>query len=115
MEFITNNQATPPRHSRAKSILGKVLIVVILILGILFYWKFFMNYSSGIRYGLLQKFSYKGNLFKTYEGELILSSVRSNNNVALASEKFFFSVTDEHTAQKLMNSQGRYVTLYYKE
>lgn len=74
-----------------------------------------MNYSSGIRYGLLQKFSYKGNLFKTYEGELILSSVRSNSNVALASEKFFFSVSDKPTAEKLMNSQGRYVTLHYKE
>lgn len=74
-----------------------------------------MNYSSGIRYGLLQKFSYKGNIFKTYEGELILSSVRSNSNVALASEKFYFSVTDKGTAEKLMNSQGRLVTLHYTQ
>ena len=74
-----------------------------------------MNYSSGIRYGLLQKFSYKGNVFKTYEGELILSSVRSNANVPLASEKFFFSVNEKGTAEKLMNLQGRNVTLYYTE
>lgn len=74
-----------------------------------------MNYSSGIRYGLLQKFSHKGNIFKTYEGELILSSVTSNSNVAIASEKFYFSVNNEHTADKLMHSQGHYVTLYYKQ
>ena len=116
MEFVTNDRTTTtPRPNRGRGILGKILIVVLLILAILFYWKYFMNYSSGIRFGLLQKFSHKGNLFKTYEGELILSSVTSNNNVALASEKFYFSVTNDQTADKLMHAQGRYVTLYYKE
>src|SRR5215218_2106983 len=107
MDFIPNQQTTAPRRSRGGGILRTILIIVILILGIFFYWKYSMNYSSGIRYGLLQKFSYKGNLFKTYEGELILSSVRSNTNVALASEKFYFSVNDKGTAEKLMNLQGR--------
>lgn len=115
MEFVTNDKTTTPRQNRGRGILGKILIVVLLILLIFFYWKYFMNYSSGIRYGLLQKFSHKGNVFKTYEGELILSSVTSNSNVAIASEKFYFSVTDKNTADKLMHSQGRYVTLYYKE
>ena len=68
-----------------------------------------------IVYGLLQKFSYKGNMFKTYEGELILSSVRSNVNVTLASEKFFFSVTDKQVANQLMRLQGRHITVHYKE
>lgn len=115
MEFVTNDRTATPRRSRGSGILWKVLLAALLIFGIFFYWKYFMNYSSGIRYGLLQKFSYKGNLFKTYEGELILSSVRSNSNVALASEKFYFSVTDSHTADKLMHAQGRQVTLYYKQ
>ena len=113
MDFVTN-QSTEPRHRRS-GIFSKIIIVVLLIIGIFFYWKYFMNYSSGIRYGLLQKFSHKGTLFKTYEGELILSSVTSNNNVALASEKFYFSVTNANTADKLMHSQGRFVTLYYKQ
>ena len=63
----------------------------------------------------LQKFSKKGNLFKTYEGEMILSSVRGTNNVPLASEKFFFSVTDDNVANKLMNMQGQYITVHYEE
>jgi hypothetical protein len=115
MDFIPNERTTTRTPSRGRGILRNILIVALLLFGIFFYWKYFMNYSSGIRYGLLQKFSYKGNIFKTYEGELILSSVRSNANVALASEKFFFSVNDKGTAEKLMNLQGRNVTLHYKE
>ena len=116
MDFVTNDRTTPPpRHSRIRGILWKIGIVILLIFGIYFYWKYFFTYSSGNRYGLLQKFSSKGTLFKTYEGELILSSVRSNTNVALASEKFYFSVNDKRTAEKLNNVQGRFVTLHYKE
>ena len=90
-------------------------IILLLGGGIYFYWKYYFTYSSGNRYGLLQKFSHKGNLFKTYEGELILSSIKSNTNIALASEKFFFSVTKENVAQELMNAQGKFVTVHYKE
>jgi hypothetical protein len=115
MDFISNQQTKAPRPSRGRGIVRTILIIAVLIFGIYFYWKYFMNYSSGVRYGLLQKFSHKGNLFKTYEGELILSSVRSNNNVALASEKFYFSVNKKATAEKLMNMQGRNVKLHYTE
>ena len=105
--------------STAKSKLGRIMtmlgLALLLILGIYFWWHYYYTYSSGNRYGLLQKFSHKGNLFKTYEGEMILSSVRSNNNVPLASEKFYFSVTDEKVANQLMNLQGRYLTVHYKE
>ena len=113
MDFVTNQNTTPRR--RRSGIFSKIVIVVLLVLLVFFYWKYFMNYSSGIRYGLLQKFSHKGTVFKTYEGELILSSVTSNNNVSLASEKFYFSVTNAHTADKLMHAQGDYVRLYYNE
>lgn len=115
MDFVPNDRSTTVRARRGRGILGKIFLVIVLIAGMFVYYKFFMNYSSGIRYGLLQKFSYKGNLFKTYEGELILSSVTSNTNVAIASEKFYFSVTDKGTAEKLMNAQGHYVKLFYKE
>lgn len=99
----------------ARRIFSTLFLIIFLGLGIYIFWKYFYTYSSGNRYGLLQKFSHKGNLFKTYEGEMILSSVRSNNNVALASEKFYFSVADEGVAEKLMNLQGQGVTVHYKE
>jgi hypothetical protein len=99
----------------AGRIFGILFLVIFLGLGIFIFWKYFYTYSSGNRYGLLQKFSHRGNLFKTYEGEMILSSVRSNNDVALASEKFFFSVANDKVAQQLMNLQGERVAVHYKE
>jgi hypothetical protein len=64
---------------------------------------------------LLQKFSYKGTIFKTYEGELILSSVKSTNDVSLASEKFLFSVPEKKLAEILFKLEGTLVILHYKE
>lgn len=98
-----------------KKILFISLTLIVLIIAGSIYWNYFFTYSEGYRAGLLQKFSYKGTVFKTYEGEMILSSVQSNNNVALASEKFVFSVADEDVANRLDTLQGRNVILHYKE
>jgi hypothetical protein len=103
------------RRFHIRRVLWIIFLFILLVLGGYFYWKYYFTYSSGNRYGLLQKFSHKGNVFKTYEGEMILSSVRSNVNVPLASEKFFFSVTKDRVADKLMNLQGRYITVHYLE
>jgi hypothetical protein len=91
------------------------LFVFILLMGALFYWKFIYTYSDGYRAGLLQKFSHKGSIFKTYEGELILSSVTGRSDIVIASEKFFFSVTDKKLANQLDTLQGRNVILHYKQ
>jgi hypothetical protein len=100
---------------KTKRILYWILGFVFIILATLVYWKFYFTYSEGNRAGLLQKFSNKGNVFKTYEGEMILSSIESNKNVPLASEKFFFSVKDKDVAKKLDSLQGKFVILHYKE
>jgi hypothetical protein len=46
---------------------------------------------------------------------MILSSVQSNNNVPLASEKFFFSVSDKRVADQLNKLQGEFIVVYYRE
>jgi hypothetical protein len=89
-----------------------IAIVLIIVLG---YFKYGFTYSKGYRSGLLQKFSEKGVIFKTYEGEMILSSVQSNSNVALASEKFFFSVNDDAIARQMEQNQGKNVVVHYRE
>jgi hypothetical protein len=102
------------RRSPIRRFLTTLTIVIILALAGFFYWKYYFTYSEGNRTGLLQKFSYKGTVFKTYEGELILSSIRSTGNVALASEKFFFSVKQKSVAEKMENMQGHFITVHYK-
>jgi hypothetical protein len=89
-------------------------IFIIIGAGI-FYWKYYYTYSDGFRSGMLQKLSHKGNLMKTYEGELVLSSVASTNNVALASEKFFFSVASDSVAKRMMDYEGKRVKLHYEQ
>ena len=91
------------------------LLSIIMVVSLWIYWKYSFTYSEGYRDGLLQKISYKGNIFKTYEGEMILSSIQSNTNVAIASEKFFFSVTDKTVAVQLEKVQGESVILHYVE
>ena len=88
-------------------------LIVLVILAIFIYWKYYFTYSEGNRAGLLQKFSYRGQMFKTWEGELILSSVKSSQNVALASEKFLFSVTDKNAAEKLSHLEGTFISVHY--
>jgi len=46
---------------------------------------------------------------------MILSSVKGNNDVAIASEKFYFSVSNRNVAKQLMKLQGRHVTVHYKQ
>ncbi len=109
---------TPPSIRRTgglKRIGCIVSLVLLAALGLFVFWRYYYTYSDGSRYGLLQKFSRRGNLFKTYEGEMILSSVSGNQNVPIASEKFYFSVTDKGVAQKLNALQGRHVTVHYKQ
>jgi hypothetical protein len=98
-----------------KKFLIWMVIILLLLLGPFVYWKYYFTYSEGNRAGLLQKFSYRGNIFKTYEGELVLSSVESNKNVALASEKFFFSVQDKNLAAKLSNLEGHMIVVHYQQ
>jgi hypothetical protein len=98
-----------------KKVLKWLLIIIVIAGGIFIYWKYFYTYSEGYRAGLLQKFSSKGTLFKTYEGEMILSSVSSNRDVAIASEKFLFTLTNKALIRQFDTLQGENVIVHYKQ
>jgi hypothetical protein len=68
------------------------------------------NYSEGERAGLLQKFSRKGWICKTYEGELALYVV-----AGVAPEIWNFSVRDPALARQLAGVVGQRVQLHYSE
>ena len=98
-----------------KKVLKWFLFLIVIIGTILIYWKYFYTYSEGYRAGLLQKFSHKGAIFKTYEGEIILSSVSSNRDVAIASEKFLFTVTNKSLIRQFDTLQGQPVIVHYRQ
>ena len=87
------------------------LIAVALLLlvgGIVAYITIGYNYSDGDRAGNIVKFSRKGYIFKTHEGQLQLGS---SNSI------WDFSVTDEAVATQLQDAanQGKRVVLKYHE
>lgn len=100
---------------KVKKIAIWVLIILVAVGSFMFYWHYFNTYSEGNRAGILQKFSKKGSMFKTYEGELIMSSIASTGNTTIASEKFYFSVKDENVAKSLFELEGKNVTLQYEQ
>jgi hypothetical protein len=68
------------------------------------------SYSSGDRSGILRKFSQKGWLCKTWEGELAMTTVPG-----VMPELWAFTVRDDEAAVKVNAALGRQVVLHYEE
>jgi hypothetical protein len=86
--------------------------LVLLVLGVVA-WSMlalWWSYSEGERVGVLQKFSHKGWICKTYEGELALYVV-----AGVAPQIWTFTVRDEAVARKLNPVIGERVRLHYEE
>lgn len=98
-----------------KKFITLFILIVLVIFSTWFWWKYYYTYSEGNRSGLLQKFSHKGNFFKTYEGELVLNSLMGNTVAPFSSEKFYFSVADENLGERLKNYEGQRVVVHYNQ
>jgi hypothetical protein len=70
----------------------------------------FWNYSSGERAGWVQKFSSKGWLCKTWEGEMAMVSMPGTTT-----EKFNFTVWSDDVAAQINKVMGKRVSLHYEE
>lgn len=68
------------------------------------------SYSEGERAGYVQKFSKKGWLCKTWEGEIALVTMPG-----AIPEKFEFSVRDDAVAEKINRLSGERVVLHYEQ
>jgi hypothetical protein len=90
-----------------------ILLVLVLVLGAAVLWTWFSlswAYSEGERAGVLQKFSKKGWICKTYEGELALYVVGG-----IAPQIWNFSTRDERLARELSQAVGQQVRVHYTE
>jgi hypothetical protein len=92
-----------------KKFLG--FLFLLLLLFCLYTWLVLSwSYSVGERAGYVQKFSKKGWLCKTWEGELAMI-----NMPGTLSEKFNFTVHNEAVVKKINESMGKRVSLVYEE
>jgi len=109
------NDTSPPKKSFVRRHWGKVLLAAVVgipAVGLTLWTVIAMayTYSAGDRTGFLQKFSEKGWLCKTYEGEIAMVNVPGQ-----IAEKFQFTVRDDSVADLINKAQGKRVAITYKE
>lgn len=95
---------------KAKLIIAGVIATPVLLFSLYTFFALNWSYSAGDRVGYVQKFSQKGWLCKTWEGELAMV-----NMPGALSEKFQFTVRDDKTADYINASQGKRVALTYQQ
>lgn len=91
-----------------------ISLILIVFFTIFIYFRYFFVYSEGTRVGILYKFSKKGVLFKTHEGEMVLPGIKFKSvDSNISSNMFYFSVDDDSIANQLMSNQGAEIELHY--
>jgi len=91
-------------------------LLILAILAGVFYFKFLWVFSDGTKTGELNSLTYTGYVFKTYEGEIILTGYGNKNaSGSVQSKNFKFSVANKEVAEKLKQMTGLRVTVHYKE
>lgn len=104
----------PKKKNVFKRFLIRFFLVLLLISAFLIYWFYFNIYSDGERTGILTKLSHKGNVFKTYEGEMMIGNI-AQTTAGFANEKFYFSVIDKKVSDSLMKLQGQKISVKYNQ
>ncbi|MBL7765050.1 MAG: hypothetical protein JNJ58_03080 [Chitinophagaceae bacterium] len=95
-----------------KIIFLSILFLLLFAAGYI-YWFYYNSFSDGSREGILYKFSRKGNIFKTYEGEMIQPGLRSIQGGTINTNNFYFSVTDISLADSLEKVLGKTIKVHY--
>ncbi len=94
--------------------LWKVLVILVLVLGVAGYVRYYWVFGTGVKSGELNYVVHKGVLFKTYEGKMIQTGIRSQQG-SFESLEFLFSIDDATIADELMVHSGNQFNLHYRE
>lgn len=98
-----------------KKTISIIAVLVIIILGIVFYYRYFFVFGEGVKAGELNFVVKKGYIFKTYEGKIIQSGLRSRTTGSVQSNEFEFSIANKELAEKMMANSGKFYELHYKQ
>ena len=99
--------------SFARKLRNYLLLLLVLAIAVLALYGFLAtswSYSSGERAGYVQKFSKKGWVCKTWEGEIAMA-----NLPGAMPELFAFTVRDENVAARINEQLGARVVLRYEQ
>ena len=93
-----------------KLIIAGVVILPIFVFALYTWAALTWSYSKGERAGYVQKFSKKGWICKTWEGELAIVSIPGT-----MAEKFSFTVRNDSIAKLVNQTMGKRVALVYHQ
>jgi hypothetical protein len=103
-------RAEPKRKRWALRIGTAVILVPLLLLSLWTAITLNFTYAAGDRAGYVQKFSKKGWLCKTWEGEIAMANIPGT-----MPEIFSFTVRDDSVAKELSKLMGQRVALDYQQ
>jgi len=92
-----------------------IALLLVIAIGIIGYYRYFFVFGEGVKAGELNYVVKKGYLFKTYEGKIIQSGIRSRTTGTVQNNEFEFSISDKAVAEKMMANSGKFYELHYKE
>ena len=98
------------QHGMGKLRALLVLLLIMALVGAYIWVMWTWSYASGERAGWVQKFSRKGWICKTWEGEMAMVSMPG-----AATEKFTFTVWEDRVAEEINKLMGRRVTMHYEQ
>jgi len=101
--------------STKAKVISIILAILILAGGITFFVRYYFVFGEGVKAGELNYCTYKGYVFKTYEGKLIQSGFKKGAAGSIQSYEFKFSIENKELADSLMRCSGKNVELHYKE
>lgn len=107
---VPGKEPKRPRRRLALKILSAVIGIPILVMAAWFAITMNWAYSRGERAGFIQKFSQKGWLCKTWEGEIAMV-----NMPGASQERFSFTVRSDSVAREITRMMGSRVALDYEE
>lgn len=113
MEELKSNKKRPA--SSIKKFFLTFVIIVLLVLAGIVYWRYFFVFGEGVKSGHLNYAVKKGNVFKTYEGKLIQEGIRTKVPGQIQSYEFEFSIKSKRIFEILERNSGKLFDLHYRE
>ncbi|HEX7358000.1 MAG TPA: hypothetical protein VF270_09855 [Ignavibacteriaceae bacterium] len=89
--------------------------ILLVILALVFWWRYYFVFGEGVKAGNLNFVVKKGYIFKTWEGRIIQEGFKTPTPNAMQSNEFEFSIENENLARILERYSGKFVELRYKE
>lgn len=109
------NEAKPNKRSGCGKYVLMAVLLVLLGGGFYFYWYYYNVFGDGIKSGVLKNVVRKGQVFKTFEGELIQVGIKGAVGGGVQSNNFVFSIENKKIYDTLAVHSGKVFDLHYKE